>query len=58
MNSIKLILKITAIVTVICGIVFTIIYFKDDISEFCSKLKGKISKCCPICSDDDDFDDI
>ena len=58
MKSLKLILKIAAFIAVVCGIVFTIIYFKDEIADFCSKLKGKVGKCCPFCSEDNDFDDI
>ncbi|NMA38185.1 MAG: hypothetical protein GX942_07745 [Papillibacter sp.] len=58
MKNLKLILKIAAVVAAICGIVFTIIYFRDEIVEFYNKIKGKLGKCCPCHREEDDFEDI
>jgi hypothetical protein len=58
MKTFKLIIKIAAITAVICGVIFAVIYFREDLKRLCAKLRDKMKRQCPFCREDSDFDDI
>ncbi len=64
MKTFKLIIKIAFITAAVCGLVFTVIYFREEISVFlrdlCKKLTDMLGsiKSCSCRREDSDYDDI
>jgi hypothetical protein len=63
MKTFKLIIKIAVITAAVCGLVFTVIYFREEITGFfnnlCIKLRDRLGsiKSCSCCREDSDYDD-
>ncbi len=58
MKTFKSVLKIAALAACICGLIFTVVYFRDEIKKFIISVKNKCAKACPYCREESDFDDI